>query len=156
MEKEKRKKRFKDRKDGYYCYELDSMHKFMPYLMKNRADNEAVLSTVFDMTAVKEYLDKKNADLKEGDFKYTMFHFFLAALSKVIYMRPLLNRFIQGRRNYDRTFLSYSFIVKKAFKDSSGEAIAIMKVAEDEKAIPIEEIHEKVYNIVYDIRDTGI
>ena len=73
---EQRKKRFKDRKDGYYCYELDSMHKFMPYLMKNRADNEAVLTTEFDMTAVTEYLDKKNAALGEDGFRYTMFHFF--------------------------------------------------------------------------------
>ncbi|MBP5177866.1 MAG: hypothetical protein ILP02_04725, partial [Clostridia bacterium] len=126
---EKRKKRFKDRKDGYYCYELDSMHKFMPYLMPDRADNEAVLSSTLDMTKVMRYLEKKNESVEEGGFKYTIFHFFVAALAKVIYMRPLLNRFIQGRRFYDRKWISFAFIVKKAFKDNSNESIAIMKVA---------------------------
>ena len=149
---EKRKKRFKDRKDGYYCYDLDSMHKFMPYLMKNRADNEAVLSTTLDVTKVLEYLAEKNKNVEEGGFKYTLFHFFVAAIAKTIYLRPLLNRFIQGRRAYDRKFISFSFIVKKAFKDNSHEAIAIMKVAGDENAVPIEEIHKKIYDIVYDVR----
>jgi len=149
---EKRKKRFKDRKDGYYCYELDSMHKFMPYLLKNRADNEAVLTENFDLTNALDYLNKKNAALGADGFKYTIFHLAVAALAKVIYLRPLMNRFIQGRRVYERKHISFSFIVKKAFKDNSHEAVAIMKTGEDESISPIKEVHDKIYNIVYDVR----
>ncbi|MBO4572940.1 MAG: 2-oxo acid dehydrogenase subunit E2 [Clostridia bacterium] len=149
---ETRKKRFKDRKDGYYVYDLDSMHKFMPYLLPNRADNEAVLKARFDMTKAMEYLAVKNSVPSEDGFKYTIFHLFLAAVAKTVYLRPLLNRFIQGRRVYDRKFMSFCFIVKKKFCDGSNEAVAIMKLGEDKSLSPIEEVHDKIHDIVYDIR----
>ena len=152
QENTNRKKRFLDRKDGYYCYELDAMHKFMPYLLPNRTDNEAVLKETLDMTNVLPYLAKKNAELGEDGFKYTLFHFMVAALAKTITLRPLLNRFIQGRRIYDRKYLSFSFIVKKQFNDNSEEAIAIMKLGEVATLSPIKEVHDKIYNFVYDVR----
>ena len=86
-----RKKRRGDRKDGYRVEETDIMHAFMPYLMPNRADNEAVLNTVIDLTAVNEYLEEKNAGNPE--FRYTFFHVICAAIAKTILLRPKMNRF---------------------------------------------------------------
>ncbi len=149
---EKRKRRLKDRKDGYYVYDLDSMHKFMPYLLPNRADNEAVLNTRFDMTNAVEYLAKKNSVPQADGFKYTIFHLFVAAFAKTITMRPLLNRFIQGRRVYDRKFLAVTFVVKKQFTDGSHEALAILRLGENADKSPIEEVHDKIHDVVYDIR----
>ena len=41
--------------------DLDALHKFIPYLLPNRCDNEAVMSELIDLTAVNEYVAKKNA-----------------------------------------------------------------------------------------------
>ena len=56
-----RKRRRGDRKDAYLLRDLDAMHKFIPYLLPNRCDNEAVMSELIDLTAVNEYVAKKNA-----------------------------------------------------------------------------------------------
>ena len=66
------KRRRGDRKDGYLVAESDPVHALMPYLLPNRADNEAVLNETIDMTQVVAYIQQKNADNPE--FKYTFFH----------------------------------------------------------------------------------
>ncbi len=148
---QKRKRRFGDRKDGYRLRKLDAMHKFMPYLLVNRADNEAVLKETIDFTNAVKYLEEKNANVKEGEYKHTLFHVVLAALTKTMYHRPYMNRFIQGRRVYQRYDISYSFTVKKKFTDKSDEALAIVKVGK-EGTSPFEEIYEEVKKRVFDIR----
>ena len=67
-----RKRRRGDRKDAYLLRDLDAMHKFIPYLLPNRCDNEAVMSELIDLTAVNEYVAKKNAS--NPAFRYTLFH----------------------------------------------------------------------------------
>ena len=110
---EKRKKRWGDRKDGYRVRGLDSMHTLTPYLMPGRTNNEAFLSEIFDLTEVNKYIAEKNKDNPE--FKYTFFHFFCAALAKVITFRPKMNYFIAGNRYYERKDLSFAFVVRRAF-----------------------------------------
>ncbi len=74
----KEKKRRGDRKDAWLVRGLDSIHYIMPYNLPKRTDNEAVLTETIDLTAIEEYLKKKNV---EGiDFKYTFF-FFIKYLS---------------------------------------------------------------------------
>ncbi|MBQ3866176.1 MAG: hypothetical protein II776_04685, partial [Clostridia bacterium] len=72
----------------------------MPYIMLDRTDNEAVMNDEMDLSAVNAYLKKKNAE--GDDFKYTIFHVILAAIAKTIYLRPGMNRFMQGHRLYQR------------------------------------------------------
>ena len=54
-----RKTNRKDRRDGYLVKEHDPMHMMMPYIMGGRADNEAVLCDVFDMTNIVKYMKEK-------------------------------------------------------------------------------------------------
>lgn len=145
-----RKRRRGDRKDGWRVQETDAMHAFMPYLMPNRADNEALLNFDIDMTPVMEYVDKKNADGPE--FKYTFFHVICAALAKVIVLRPRMNRFYAGNRLYDRKDIIFSFVVRKKFSDNAEEALAIIKIDRDSSLSPVEQIYTKVKKIVYSVR----
>ena len=55
------KRRRGDRRDATLVRDLDSMHVFMPIMMPNRADNEAFLQELVDMSAVEAYLEQKNA-----------------------------------------------------------------------------------------------
>lgn len=138
------------RRDGTLVPETDPMHLITPHMVPNRCDNEAVLTELFDMTAVEAYLAKKNADGPE--FKYTFFHVICAAIAKVLVLRPRMNRFYAGRRLYDRNDILFAFVVKKKFEDNGAEALAIIKVDKDGEISPVEQIHGKVKDIVYSVR----
>ena len=148
---EKYKRRFGDRLDARLIRkkELDSMHVIMPYMLPNRADNEAVMTELIDIEPIEKYIAEKNADGRE--FKYTFFHVLCAALAKTIVLRPKLNRFYAGHRLYERNEIVISFIVKKIFADTSPESIAMIKV-EPDGGSPVEQIYEKVKKFVYKVR----
>lgn len=150
MKDQKRKRG--DRKDGYLVKESDPLHAIAPYFLPNRADNEAVLSEIVDMTHVIEYIGKKNADNPE--FKYTFFHFIVAAIAKTMTLRPHMNRFYAGHRLYDRKELSFSFVVKKQFTDSGEEVLATVKIDRESDVSPLEQVYNKVKKIVFSVRKT--
>lgn len=151
-EVKKQKRRLGDRKDAYLVRGLDSMHVIMPHNMPKRTANEAVIVEKVDLTAIKKYLEVKNADNPE--FKYTFFHVILAAIAKTIVLRPYMNRFYSGRKLYQRKDISMSFVVKKQFTDDAHEALAIIK-CEQEGVSPIEDIYGKVKKFVYSVRKEG-
>lgn len=123
------KRRRGDRKDGAWLREIDAMHAFTPYLMPNRADNEAFIQESIETAPIYAYLERKNAEL--GGVKLTLFHVILAALIKTVTLRPKMNRFVQGGRTYQRHALSAAFVVKKQFSDNGGEALAYREFAPD-------------------------
>ncbi len=139
-----------DRKDAVWIKDTDPLHAFMPYLMLDRADNEGVFNGEFDMTAAMRYLERKNENCPE--FKYTIFHLVMAALSKTIYHRPGMNRFMQGHRLYQRNDISFSFVVKRAFSDKGEEALVIMKIDPESNVSPMEQIYNRVKKEVNFVR----
>ena len=150
---QKPKRRRGDRRDATLVRGLDSMHVFMPIMMPNRADNEAFIQELVDMSAVEAYLEKKNA--LSPEYKYTFFHVILAALARTIEMRPRMNRFVIGNRYFDRNHISFSFIVKKAFSDNADESIMILKYDPASEKPAIDMIHDKICDFVYSVRKTN-
>ena len=147
------KRRRGDRRDATLVRDLDSMHVFMPIMMPNRADNEAFIQELVDMSAVEAYLEKKNAQSPE--YKYTFFHVILAALSRTIEMRPRMNRFIIGNRYFDRDNITFSFIVKKAFSDNADESVMILKYDPASEKAAIDMIHDKICDFVFSVRKSN-
>ena len=141
------KRRWGDRKDGRWLRNLDPMHFFLPYIYPNRADNEAVVTEQIDITALEQYLEKKNQGLEKG--KYSLMQAVAAALVRTITLRPKMNRFIQGHRIYERKWLSLGFVVKKEFSDNGGEALAFLKFGPE---TTIDTLHEKVMNEIRECR----
>lgn len=148
----KRKRRFGDRKDGYRLRDIDSIHAIMPYVLPNRTDNETVTNFSVDFENALEYIAQKNATLGEGEYRYTLFHFVLAVLSKTILFRPALNYFIKGRRMYERNEISFSFVVKKQFEDNSYESLAKFVVDTESNVSIIDQVYESVKKQVYSTR----
>jgi hypothetical protein len=70
-----------------------------------------------------------------------MFQVILAAFIKTIVLRPKMNRFISGRRIYQRNEISAAFVVKKKFSDEAHEALAFLRF--DENAT-IDSIHDRI------------
>ena len=147
------KRRRGDRRDATLVRDLDSMHVFMPIMMPSRADNEAFIQELIDMSAVEAYIEKKNAQSPE--YKYTFFHVILAALSRTIEMRPRMNRFIIGNRYFDRNHITFSFIVKKAFSDNADESVMILKYDPASEKPAIDMIHDKICDFVYSVRKSN-
>lgn len=145
MKKEKR--RLGDRKDGKLIRDLDGMHFITPLIYPNRCDNEAYVAERIDLTAINEYLAKKNA--QPSDFPYTMFHVVVAAMLKTILLRPKLNRFIANKNFYQRNDVSAAFVVKKIFSDEGGEALAVVKATGDST---IDTIHQDLYDQIKSLR----
>ncbi|MCI8524487.1 MAG: hypothetical protein HFF17_00865 [Oscillospiraceae bacterium] len=133
------KRRRGDRKDGIWLRDLDAMHAFTPYLYPNRADNEAFIRDVFDLTAIDEFLAKKNA--ANPEMPYKLFHVILAAVVKAVTLRPKMNRFVQGSRMYQRNVLTTAFVVKKQFDDESHEALAYLSFDGD---ATLDSIHQRI------------
>lgn len=150
---EKRKRRFGDRKDASWVRDGDPIHAFMPYIMLGRASNEAVLDDEVDLSAVTAYLEKKNAG--DVDFKYTIFHVVLAALAKTVYLRPAMNRYLQGHRTYQRHDISFAFVIKRVFADNAEEGMIIMKVDQETDTGLLEQIHGRIKKEVNAIRREG-
>ncbi len=145
------KKKWGDRRDGYWLKDIDAMHAFTPYLYPNRADNEAFISESVDLTAINKYLEKKNAGLTED--KFTLFHVIASAVVKTITLRPKMNRFIQGRRVYMRKKLALAFVVKKRFNDDAHEALAFIEFPEDST---IDSIHERIMQEIHTCRGDAL
>ena len=145
-----RKKRFGDRKDGYLLRDIDPMHLFVPHLYPNRADSECFVTEQIDITNLLAYVDKKNEGNTDPRRKYTIFHVIAAALVKTVTLRPKMNRFIQGRRMYQRDHLSLAFVAKKYFGDDAHEALLTMKFDENST---INTIHERIMDEVIQVRD---
>lgn len=144
------KKRFGDRKDARLLREADSMHKFTPYLLPGRIANEATMSELTELTAINEYLAKKNADNPE--FKYTLFHVICAAIAKTVVLRPKMNYFISGKKMYERDDISFSFVVKKKFADNGAESLCILRMDRESDIPPIEQFYTKLKKFVYTVR----
>jgi hypothetical protein len=144
---EARKRRFGDRKDGYWLRETDALHAFTPYLMPNRTENEAFILEQIDLTNILNYLEKKNAE--QPEYKYTIFHVITAALAKAITLRPRMNRFIKGRRIYERNELTFAFVVKKKFADEAHEALAFLSFDKD---CTINSVHDRIMKEIYECR----
>lgn len=136
-----------DRRDGTLIRNLDSMHFIMPIIYPNRCDNEAYISETIDLTAIDEYLERKN--MSNPEYKYNLFQIIVSAVLKTVTLRPKMNRFIANSNMYQRNEVSAAFVIKKIFSDSGEEGLAFIHA---KKGDNIDSIHNSVYEQVSDCR----
>ena len=142
----KRKRRWGDRRDGRWVRDVTGLQCVMANLMPNRTDSEVCLSDKFDVTELVKYLDAKNASHPE--YKTTLFHCILVAVARMVRERPFLNRFIQGRRTYERDEITLSFVAKRRFADGADEALMVLNAKDEDTLDTVSR------RIVGDIRET--
>ncbi|MBQ9327394.1 MAG: 2-oxo acid dehydrogenase subunit E2 [Solobacterium sp.] len=142
---ETRKRKWGDRRDGYKV-KVPGLQTVMTALMPNRTDCECYLNEEFDITELLQYLEKKNQEHPE--YKITLFHCFVMALTKMVRERPQMNRFIQGGSIYQRYDISVAFVAKRRFADHAEEALMFMVPKDDDNLDSIAK------QIVGDVRET--
>ncbi len=141
-----RKVKWGDRRDGKKV-SAPGLQTVMTALMPKRTEAEVYLNTTIDATNLMKYLEEKNAGKTEG--KMTIFHCVITALARMVRERPLMNRFIQGYRIYERNEISLSFVAKRRFGDEAEEAL-IYLVPEDTDTV--NEISRKIIGDVKEAR----
>lgn len=123
-----------DRYDAYRIRDIDGLHFYMAYLMPKRTDAEVYINEKIDITELLKYINEKNAT---GERKVTLFHCIIAAVARTVKMRPLLNRYISGKRYYMRHEISMGFTIKKKFADHSEETLMIYRPRDCENVCAI-------------------
>ena len=143
-------KKHGDRPDGHYV-KAPGLQTVMGYLFPKRTDCEVYLNDKLDATNLLEYIDKKNAEHPE--YKTTIFHCALTAIDRIIRERPLLNRFIQGYRMYEREEISLSFVAKRRFADGANESLMVLVPADDDN---IDSISKKIVGDTTEMRKSEV
>lgn len=140
----------KDRFDGKYLKDIDSMHFIMPFLYLNRCDNEAFFSFKIDLTKLNEYIEKKNSNNPE--YKYNMFQCIIAATLKTITLRSKLSYFIHNKKMYKRNEVSAAFTVKQEFDDNGHEVLCFIHTKPEWS---IDDLHNELHHQLLKLKSKG-
>lgn len=141
------KRKFGDRRDGRWIKDVTGLQTIMMHIMPNRTDAEVCLHDELDATEILKYIEKKNAE--HDNYKTTVFHCFVVAVARMLKERPKLNRFIQGRKTYERDEITLSFMAKRRFADNAEEAFMTVN-AKDTDTLDI--ISHRIYGDVKEVR----
>ncbi len=105
------------RPDGSPVRDAPALRRMMPFLMPTRTESLVYFDQRIDVTATLLYIEEQNAGRKP--LKLTLFPVFLCAFVRTLALRPQMNRFVVGRRLYQRNNIELSFAVKKCFADAA-------------------------------------
>ena len=126
---------------------MTGMQQIMIDLKPQRCVSDVYINQKMDLTELCKYVEKKKKDNPE----LTFFHAFLAALGKLYYNRPYLNRFVANRHMYEHKDVVISFVAKIAFEDEAEEMMILIKIDKDDN---INTISKKVLDKVKKIRES--
>ena len=126
---------------------MTGMQQIMIDLKPQRCVSDVYINQKMDLTELCKYVEKKKKDNPE----LTFFHAFLAALGKLYYNRPYLNRFVANRHMYEHKDVVISFVAKIAFEDEAEEMMILIKKDKDDN---INTISKKVLDKVKKIRES--
>ena len=143
---EPKKKKWGDRRDGRYV-KSPGLQTVMGYLYPKRTDCEVYLHDTLDVTEVMKYLEERNRGRE--DRKITIFHCAITALARMVKERPLMNRFIQGYRMYERDEITLSFVVKRRFADGAEESLMVLTAQDDDT---LDSISDRIIGNVIETR----
>lgn len=106
---------FSKRPDGRVIRDLAPMDQIIPYIMKTRTDSMNMYEDTFPCEPMDQYIKEKAA---EG-IQLGYMHIIIAAIVRLMALRPQLNRFVMNRRIYARPKIWVSFVVHPTLQDGS-------------------------------------
>jgi hypothetical protein len=134
---------FGRRADATLVRDLPMMRRFMPYVSPRRNDSLFYMMSEFQVDAALEYLEKKNRD-RPPDRPMTLFHLFLRSTSYGLHLRPGVNRFVKGRKLWQRDGVYLTFSAKKEIVD--GSPLITIKRRFDANNETLEEMVDSIYD----------
>jgi hypothetical protein len=104
------------RPDGVLAERVPLVRRFMPFLMRRR--NESAVWFEHDVAADAALAFAESFSSAHG-VRLTFFQLVLRAVARVLDEFPRLNRYVVGRRLYQRTTIAISFSGKESFDDAA-------------------------------------
>lgn len=106
------------RPDGDLISDVSPVRAIMPHLMPGRTESFVLHEMTVDLSRTLRFLAEFNAARGEAP-KATLFHLVLHGLARTLHRKPGLNRFVIGRRFYQRRGVWLSFAAKKSFDEKA-------------------------------------
>lgn len=107
----------RDRPDGTRVRGLPRLRRIKPFVMPRRAEALVYFEQVLDLRQTQDYLSRWNAGPSRPPL--TLFHVLLTAAARTLHQRPRLNRFVAGKRVWQRDAVEISVSVIKAKDDAA-------------------------------------
>ncbi len=134
---------------------LGAFRSLEPYVMKRRADSWVLALQEYDLSKtipfIEEYNRTRNLDKKN---RLTLFQVLLCAGARTVAFNPQINRFIAGKKYFQRNRLNFSFVVKPDPTDpNSPETFTKFDLSPYET---LDTLREKIHGYITEARsDTG-
>lgn len=133
----------RDRKDARRV-ELPGLMQCCIDLKPGRMENEVYMNFDIDVSALSQYIDLK----KSIGEHITYFQAFIAAIGKVFFSRPKLNRFVSNRHMFEHKEVVLSFVAKMNLNDRSEEIMLSIPIAPDDNMAAISaKVQQRVDNL---------
>ncbi len=104
------------RPDGTFVKHLPHTRRVMPFIMRGRNESIVFYEQELDVAKTWEFMERFNA---EHGVKVTITHLLLWRAAQVLHIRPGLNRFVAGRRIYQRKGIWAVISMKRAMTEES-------------------------------------
>lgn len=124
-------------------------HELEFYIMRTKTESIIYYNTLVDLSNTYKFLEEYNKEKEEKD-KLTLFQIYLTAAGRTITLRPKINRFISGRRLWQRNQIKFAFVVNKEKSENSDEVNAMV---EFDPFDTLETIQKRLYKILYQARN---
>jgi hypothetical protein len=121
------------RSDGTLVRDLPAFRRILPYLMRRRNESAVFIDMRVDVTRTRKWIRACNR-ASSGE-ACNLLHLFLYVLSRVVADFPELNRFVSGRRVYQRHTATASLVVRESLTPNSAPYTVKVPAAEPEEAL---------------------
>lgn len=111
-----------NRTDGTLATDVAPFRRMMQFIMPTRTESAVYYEQELDLTLTQEFIDRYNAAHSRP---ITVFHVLLWATTRALHERPRMNRFVVGKRVYQRDGVWISYSAKKKLAD--GSPIVVLK-----------------------------
>lgn len=108
----------------------DALKTVMAHLMPKRTEAEVYVADKYDVTELLAFISRYNE--AHPDAKVNLFQCCATALMRMMWDKPQLNRFIQGRRMFSRNDVTLGFICKLSYEENAGETSIIITAAPED------------------------
>lgn len=136
----------KKRSDGELVKDGDPMNRIMPYIMTGRNESAVYYRMTVDVENAQQFIREHR---KEGT-RITLLNIIVTAMLQTMYRRPRSNRFVVGRRLYQRKDFEVLLVVKEALSDDAFESVAKIGFENDDNIL---DVTKKMNEHIEKIRD---
>lgn len=115
--------------DGTPARDVPALRRMMPFVMRGRNESAVYFEQVVDLTRTLPWIEAYNA---AHPHRVTLFHVLLGAMARTLADRPRLNRFVSGRRIWERRGIWLAFSAKKRMDDAAPLTTVKLRFEPDE------------------------